>query len=336
MHINTIHSIHRRYKSFNIPEVLKFFESDKNLRQGPHQTMHRILNFYTKYLYSCYDLTSCQILDIHEKLCVRFDSITHQSVIDKSLFDILSKSPEDSDKFYYDMCISKTNNMVKTLKENPDFAKVGDKAALIRRYGEVEGIERYESFRETQRLSSKRSLKYWLSLGLSNEDAREELRKFQTKFSLSICIEKYGLVEGKEIWEDRQDRWQETLNSKPQAEIDAINSKKSNMLNTSRYGDNDAILYLITLPNNHIKVGITNKNSIYNRYTELQLAGCVVSYDQKYKGSIANTLELLIKEEYSDNIIHKAEHVYLQFGYTETIKGVPIKTILHFIEELTF
>jgi len=38
---------------------------------------------------------------------------------------------------------------------------------------------------------------------------------------------KYGLDKGLKIWEERQDKWQKTLNNKTEEEINLINSKKS-------------------------------------------------------------------------------------------------------------
>lgn len=334
MHINTINAIKKYHSSFNFNEVIKFFKTEKSKRQTPFRTLERIKNFYTRFEYSCEKLTHKELYDIHERLCDRFNYITHPSVIDKSLYDIFAKTPEESEYFYSEMCNDKIAKAIKISNENPDFRKVGDKDALIRRYGVECGTELYENFRQTQRNASKRSLQYWLGIGLSEEHAKEELRKFQTKFSLSICIEKYGKEEGIEVWKDRQDRWQSTLNSKSDEEKEEINKKKSRGADSSRYtNDNTAIIYLIRLPNKHLKIGITNKNSIYNRYKELELQDCEIVFNKKYVGSIASVIESMVKDNYFDNIIDKSEQIYPQFGYTETIKDICPNSVICYIEE---
>lgn len=75
-------------------------------------------------------------------------------------------------------------------------------------------------------ITSKRCIEYYTSRGYSEEDAillRSNSQKF---FSKEICIQKYGGTEGIRIWQDRQDRWQSTLNAKPDEEKARINRSK--------------------------------------------------------------------------------------------------------------
>ena len=76
------------------------------------------------------------------------------------------------------------------------------------------------------RRSSIRCKEYWIDKGYSKEQAIQEVSKIQNTFSLEKCIEKHGKVVGKEIFEKRQEKWQNTLKSKSKEEIDAINRKK--------------------------------------------------------------------------------------------------------------
>lgn len=48
---------------------------------------------------------------------------------------------------------------------------------------------------------------YWMNKGISGEDAILTVSKKQKTFSLDICTEKHGEVEGKKIWLDRQKLW---------------------------------------------------------------------------------------------------------------------------------
>jgi G:T-mismatch repair DNA endonuclease (very short patch repair protein) len=48
---------------------------------------------------------------------------------------------------------------------------------------------------------------YWMNKGMSEKDAISTVSKKQKTFSLDICIEKHGEIEGKKIWLDRQSLW---------------------------------------------------------------------------------------------------------------------------------
>lgn len=80
--------------------------------------------------------------------------------------------------------------------------------------------------RETFRYFNHRCTEYWTSRGMTQEEAEKKVSQLQKTFSLKICQEKYGSVEGKKIWQERQDKWQHTLNQKPQEEKNRINRLK--------------------------------------------------------------------------------------------------------------
>ena len=69
-------------------------------------------------------------------------------------------------------------------------------------------------------------LKYWIAKGYDEDEAREMLAERQRTFTIEKCIERYGESEGKRIYEERQIKWQNTLNSKPPEEIERINRAK--------------------------------------------------------------------------------------------------------------
>lgn len=52
---------------------------------------------------------------------------------------------------------------------------------------------------------------YWLSKGFNEEDSKQKLKERQTTFTLDMCINKYGEDKGKEIYNNRQQRWQKSL-----------------------------------------------------------------------------------------------------------------------------
>lgn len=54
-------------------------------------------------------------------------------------------------------------------------------------------------------------IEYWLDKGFNEEEAKEKLKERQTTFTLEICIEKYGKVDGEKIYIDRQKQWMKSL-----------------------------------------------------------------------------------------------------------------------------
>ena len=61
---------------------------------------------------------------------------------------------------------------------------------------------------------------------MSYEEAQEALSERQRTFSKERCIEKYG-EDGLKVWEERQNKWLETLNSKSKSEKKEIDKKKA-------------------------------------------------------------------------------------------------------------
>ena len=70
------------------------------------------------------------------------------------------------------------------------------------------------------------TLIYWTKQGYTEAEAKEKLSQRQTTFSLDICIQKYGEIEGKKRWNDRQEKWQESINTKLPEELERINRAK--------------------------------------------------------------------------------------------------------------
>lgn len=53
---------------------------------------------------------------------------------------------------------------------------------------------------------------YWLKLGFSVEESKKKVFEKQTTFSKDICIKKYGYEKGIEIFTNRTNKWQDSLN----------------------------------------------------------------------------------------------------------------------------
>jgi hypothetical protein len=95
---------------------------------------------------------------------------------------------------------------------------------------------------EKRRENSNVCVEYWLKRGYTKEEAKAHIAERQNTFSLEKCIEKYGMAEGLTRWQDRQKRWQNTLNSKSKEEKDSINLSKS-VTRFERFNDIDHCIH---------------------------------------------------------------------------------------------
>lgn len=50
-------------------------------------------------------------------------------------------------------------------------------------------------------------LDYYIKRGFTEEEGLKLLKERQTTFSLEKCIAKYGEIEGKKRWQERQEKW---------------------------------------------------------------------------------------------------------------------------------
>lgn len=77
------------------------------------------------------------------------------------------------------------------------------------------------------------TIEYYIKRGATEEEAKKLLNKRQQTFSHEICIEKFGKEEGEKRFKERQEKWQNSLNSLPLEEIKRIN--KAKMMNGRGY-----------------------------------------------------------------------------------------------------
>ena len=57
------------------------------------------------------------------------------------------------------------------------------------------------------KMVSHTQISYWTDRGFTSDEAIAKISKLQVTFSLEICIEKFGLVEGTKKWAARQEKW---------------------------------------------------------------------------------------------------------------------------------
>lgn len=116
----------------------------------------------------------------------------------------------DGDKIYKDICERKTKHF--------DFSSEKQRERSFKA----------KEIRKNKPESFNTKLEFYLHKGMTNEDAVDALKKRQTTFTHIKCIEKYGEDKGNKIWEERQKKWQHTLNNKTKEESYDILMRKMN------------------------------------------------------------------------------------------------------------
>ena len=85
---------------------------------------------------------------------------------------------------------------------------------------------------------------YWEKKGFTKEESISMVSKVQSTFSLNKCIEKYGEEKGKSVWDERQKKWQKSLELTRNLEWKTSSQSNSFESYLNRYGDNWISKYL--------------------------------------------------------------------------------------------
>lgn len=173
--------------------------------------------------------------------------------------------------------------------------------------------------------TSPRCVEYWLNLGYSEEDANKKVSETQSTFSYNMCIDKHGELEGKKIFNDRQEKWQNTLNSKTDDELYEINMKKGRI--EKPYAE---LLYIISIEidgENYIKIGVTT--NLENRL--LMYKNNKIKLLKLYEGETIYKIEQEIFSLYS-HTFHPRDIKKIT-GYTEILDYSCYESVVKYIEE---
>lgn len=170
-------------------------------------------------------------------------------------------------------------------------------------------------------VDSKKSntLEYWLNKGYSEEDSKEMQSNRQRTFSKNICIEKYGLEIGIKIWEERQNKW---TNSLKNSGYDQVSGKSVTINDRIEKYSIDKLIDSLTIKDreffreifkksNNIEEFITNYVSIYN-LDEVSLYKVLLPLKRmKLLKSYYNTTESYIMSL----IVPKLTRIRTQYSY---------------------
>lgn len=151
---------------------------------------------------------------IHFVLCSCAEAKPLQ-VTEKRFHSVFSN--DLAEKKYKDYCQRKTKNWQ---PKNPDASSL---SYHTKKYGESEGKIIYKQKNKKCDTVSKN---YFVKQGYSEQEAVSKQKERQTTFSLEKCIAKYGEEVGRTVFNERQHKWQKTLQSKSDEELERINQAK--------------------------------------------------------------------------------------------------------------
>ena len=133
-----------------------------------------------------------------------------------------------------------------------------------------------------RKVTSKRCVEYYTARGYSEDDAKELVSEGQRYFSKDICIKNYGEENGLKIWQDRQDRWQYTLNSKSEEEKLRINKLKLFKGGSISKGELQLFEELVNCGINCKKQHTILKNSTHHYVYDIIYKNKIIEYNGDY------------------------------------------------------
>lgn len=217
--------------------------------------------------------------------CNKYNPHSKQETMLKTQFDIIYSKCNKITELYVNFdkiwCVEFWINRGWSLEESKN---------KISNY-QKENIKKLESKYSDEQLNKIRAYgqttQKFIDNGYTEEDAIQLLKKRQATFSLKTCIQKYGFDKGNEIFNQRQIKWQNTLKSKSQEEIDEINRRKSNGYNNFKYPvGTEGILYYVKYYNDNEcfwKIGITKYDANHRlRLDNLKNYNYEIIFEKEY------------------------------------------------------
>lgn len=214
-------------------ELYLFCKYCNDRKLNPKSILNQTIVWLEKFNVNLYSLKFNDIVNYVEARENRIKRLRsegkHQSVIDLSLYEIYAPTKEYAQDIWDSLRKVKQEKIKDWHSFEENKGKTDNKSLqfFIKKYGVDEGTILYSENCIKLKNYTKRCKEYWILRGYSEEESIKKVSESQTTFSLDICIEKYGEEEGFIFWKDRQERWQETLNSKPLEEKILINKKKN-------------------------------------------------------------------------------------------------------------
>lgn len=172
---------------------------------------------------------------------------------------------------------------------------------------------------DQSKIINTKNVRYWQNKGYTLEESKKIISKSQSTFSLKKCIEKYGQEEGLRIFNQRQEKW---INSIIKKKLNDLGFNHDNInfdSNERSYTDNwmeqmvyanypdiekrKTILYILNNINTFEELGLYISNIIKTRILEIVY--------------IYNNVLILDKFNVTSNEIRKKINRYLTFDWHE-------------------
>lgn len=106
-------------------------------------------------------------------------------------------------------------------------AKGYDIDQYIKKYGEEIGRQKHQQRKDKCLEVSNRRVEYWINKGYTEDEAVEKVKEVQNTRGYSKAIDKYGYEDGIKYVQNINEKWQTSLKSKTDVEIQEINVKKN-------------------------------------------------------------------------------------------------------------
>ncbi len=206
--------------------IESYKEINKNIYKSTIKSSYiRLYNIYIKYVPNGETLFNSLSNDekIYKLNLICTKKLLHKSM--KEQFSLLIDNEYLTELAYKKYCDNKTKNMKEKVSSDKRYYSMNLESFIFRE-GIVEGTNSYNKFVENQKRKSKRCKEYYEIQGYSTDESIMMVSKHQSTFSKDKCIEKYGIEKGLEVWNERQNKWINTLANKSAEEIDEINCKK--------------------------------------------------------------------------------------------------------------
>lgn len=150
----------------------------------------------------------------------KYPNVTNSKEVCEIIFD----NKEEAEK-----CYSIMKN------KNPFTGHTGEFSPYSKKFCGYKGLDKEEISNRMKKAINQNKpgrntnqVLYWINKGFSEEDAKKKVSERQRTFTLEKCIEKYGEEKGLKRWQERQEKWQNSLKSKNPEEIERINRAKLN------------------------------------------------------------------------------------------------------------
>jgi len=190
------------------------------------------------------------------------------------------------------------------------------KAEEIKKEYAIKAHKKRKENPEKYYASMNTKIEFYLAKGYSLEEAKIKLSERQTTFTLEKQINKLGPIQGYISWYNRQEKWQNTLNSKSEEEKREINKKK--VVTKERYLQNHTLeeweevcrKKLISIDNFIRKYG---EDEGRKRYEEWKKPKNILSYSKESIEFLKPIYNFLIKNKFSDKDIYWKEKEYFLY-----------------------